>query len=134
MSQANIDLVRQVFDSVNRGDVDGALGAASDGFEMDWSNSVGPAKGVYRGKEEVRRVWASYMDAFDSLEWNPEEFIAVDDFRLIVVNHNRARGRGSGAEVDAVGAQLWTLRGGKAQSVRLYQSKAEALEAAGLRE
>ena|SRR5688572_30740614 len=134
MSEANVDLVRRIFESVNRGDADGALAAASDDFEMDWSTSIGPAKGVYRGREQVREVWASYMDAFDSLEWNPEEFIEVDDFRLIVVNHNRARGRGSGAEVDAVGAQLWTLRGGKAQSVKLYQSKADALEAAGLRE
>jgi hypothetical protein len=41
------------------------------------------------------------------------------------------RGRGSGVEVDAVGAQLWTIRNGKVRSVKLYQSKADALEAAG---
>ena len=44
------------------------------------------------------------------------------------------RGRGSGVEVDAVGAQLWTIHDGKAQSVKLYQSKDDALAAAGLRE
>ena len=134
MSEANIDLVRRIFQSVNRETLMPRWVPRATTSRWIRSTSVGPAKGVYRGKEQVREVWASYMDAFDSLEWNPEEFIEVDDFRLIVVNHNRARGRGSGAEVDAVGAQLWTLRGGKAQSVRLYQSKADALEAAGLRE
>ena len=134
MSETNIDLVRRIFDSVNRGDADGALAAASDDFEMDWLSSIGPAKGVYRGKEQVRAVWTSYLDAFDLLEWDPQEFIEVDESRLIVVNRNRVRGRGSGVEVGAVGAQLWTIRGGMAQSVTLYQSKADALEAAGLRE
>ena len=63
-----------------------------------------------------------------------QEFIEVDDSRLIVVNRSRMRGRGSGAEVDAVGAQLWKLHAGKAESVTIYQSKTEALTAAGLSE
>jgi len=53
---------------------------------------------------------------------------------VIVVNHARVRGRGSGVEVDAVGVQLWTISAGKAQSMKLYQSKSDALQAAGLRE
>jgi hypothetical protein len=36
--------------------------------------------------------------------------------------------------VDATGVQLWTISDGKAQSVKLYQSKDDALEAVGLRE
>jgi len=131
MSQ-NVELVRRVFDSVTHGDIDGALEAASEDFVMDWSNSIGPAKGIYRGRERVRELWLSYFDAFESLEWSPEEFIELDESRLIVVNRNRARGRGSGVEVDAVGAQLWTIHDGEAQGFTLYQSRAEALEAAGL--
>ncbi len=68
------------------------------------------------------------------MRWDPEEVIEVDESRLIVVNHVRMRGRGSGVEVDAKAAQLWTLRAGRAKRIKLYQSKAEALEAAGLRE
>ncbi len=52
---------------------------------------------------------------------------------MVVVNRVRGRGRGSGVEVDATGAQLWTITGGKVRSVKLYQSKAEALEDVGLR-
>jgi hypothetical protein len=56
----------------------------------------------------------------------------VDEARVIVVNHVRMRGRGSGVEVDATGAQLWTISGGKVRSLKIYQSKADALEDLGL--
>ena len=134
MSRENIEIVRRIFDSVSRGEVDQAIEAAADDFEVDWSNSVGPAKGVYRGKEQFRELWASFLEAFEELRWDPGEIIEVDQSRLIVVTHVHALGRGSGVEVDSVGAQLWTISEGRARSVKLYQSKADALEAAGLSE
>jgi hypothetical protein len=54
--------------------------------------------------------------------------------QVLVVTHFQARGRGSGIEVDASGAQLLTVREGKVHNVKLFQSKADALEAAGLSE
>ena len=132
MSQDNVELVRRVFELINRGDVDAALEVAADDVEMDWSNSIGPAKGVYRGKDEVRALWASFVEAFEDLHWEPEEIIEVGESTVIAVNHMRTHGRESGVEVDAVGAQLWTITGGTARRVKLYQSKADALEAVGL--
>jgi ketosteroid isomerase-like protein len=134
MSRENVELVRRSFDSINHGNIDTALEAATSDFVMDWSNSIGPAMGIYRGKDQVREIWTSFLEAFDSLQWEPEEFIEVDESRLIVVNHVRMRGRGSGVEVDAVGAQLWTIHDGEAQSVKLYQSKVDALEATSVQE
>ena len=132
MSQQNIELVRRAFGAINRGDVDGALELGADDFEMDWSNSIGPAKGIYRGREEIREFQTTFLDAFEEVRWDPQEIIEVDDSRLIIVNHIRMRGRGSGVEVDAVGAQLWTITEGLARSVKLYQSKGDALDAVGL--
>ena len=134
MSEENVKLIHRTFASINRGDIDGALDVVADDFEMDWSDSIGPAKGVYRGKEQVHGIWTSFVEAFEELRWDPEEIIEVDESRLIVINRVRIRGRGSGVEVDATGAQLWTFGGGRALSIKLYQSKAEALEAAGLSE
>jgi ketosteroid isomerase-like protein len=98
---------------------------------MDWSNSIGPLKGVYKGREAVLELWESFLEAWDDVQWDPQEIIELDDARLIVVNHVRMRGRGSGVEVEATGVQLWTITDGKGRSVKLYQSKSEALEAAG---
>jgi ketosteroid isomerase-like protein len=129
MSQRNVELVRRCFDALSDRDIDLALAETADDFEMDWSNSIGPARGIYRGKEGVRVVWGSLLDAFENVRWEPEEFIEIDETTLIVLNRVRMRGRGSGVEVDGLGAQLWTIRDGEAKRVKLYQSKDEALEA-----
>jgi ketosteroid isomerase-like protein len=134
MSQENVEIVRGAIDSINRRDIDQALGVAHVDFEADWSNSIGPLGGVYRGREQVRVLLEAFLEAWDEFRWDPQEIIEVDEARVLVVNRVRGRGRGSGVAVDAIGAQLWTITGGKARSVKLYQSKAEALEAAGLRE
>ena len=134
MSQENVEIVQRAFDSINRGDVVVSLDEAADHLVVDWSNSIGPLKGIYRGRPEVLKLWSSFLDAWDPLQWDAEEIIDVDDSRVIAVNHVRMRGQGSGVDVDAIGVQLWIISDGKARTIKLYQSKAEALEAAGLRE
>ncbi len=130
-----MEIVRRIIESTNRETLTRPWRQQRTGAtEMDWSNSIGPLKGVYRGRQEVLGFWRSFRDAWDSLDWDPEEVIDVDETRVIVVNHVRMRGRGSGMDIDAIGVQLWTIIDGKARSNKLYQSKADALEAAGLSE
>jgi len=131
MSQENIDLVRRTIDLFNRREIGRALETAHEDFEMDWSNSIGPLKGVYRGREAVLELWEFFLEAWDEIRWDPQEIIELDETRLILVNHVRMRGRGSGVEVEATSVQLWTITDGKGRSVKLYQSKREAFEAAG---
>jgi ketosteroid isomerase-like protein len=134
MSQENVELVRGAIDSINRRDLDQAIEAAHDDFEADWSNSIAPHGGVYRGREQARVLIEAFLEAWDEFHWDPQEIIEVDEAWVLVVNRVRGRGRGSGVAVDAIGAQLWTIAGGKVRGIKLYQSKADALEAAGLRE
>ena len=130
MASENVEIVRQCFESLSRGDIERALTDASEDFEMDWSNSVGPASGIYRGKDEVREIWESYLDSFATVHWEPIEIKELDDSTVVVASHFRARGRGSGIDVDAKGAQLWVFADGVAVSVQLHQSLTEALDAA----
>jgi hypothetical protein len=92
----------------------------------DWS--------TLRPYSEAETEWGSFIEVFDAMHWEPKEILDLDASRVLVATRFQARGRGSGIEVDASGAQLWTVRDGQVQSVKLFQSKAEALEAAGLRE
>ena len=132
MSQANVELVCRAIDSVNRGRL--AVEDIADDFEMDWSNSVGPLKGVYRGLEQVNEAFQSFREAWDRLQWDVQEAIDLEGGRVLIVNRVRMRGRTSRVEVEATGIQVWTLREGKLASVKLYQSRAEAVEAVGLSE
>ena len=132
MSQENVEMVRRAIDSINRGRL--AVEDLADDFEMDWSNSVGPLKGVYRGLEQVNEMFQSFREVWDRLRWDIQEVIDLDGGRVLIVNRVRMRGRTSHVEVEATGTQVWTMRDGKLASVKLYQSRADALEALGLSE
>ena len=54
MSQENVELVRRTIDALNRREIDQAAEAAHGDFEADWSNSIAPHGGVYRGRERAR--------------------------------------------------------------------------------
>jgi ketosteroid isomerase-like protein len=128
----NVEIVRATIDALNRRDLDRAVEAAHEDFEADWSNSIAPHRGVYRGRERARELFEAFLEAWEEFQWDPQELVEVDDSRVLVVSRVRGRGRGSGVEVDASGAQLWTISGGEVRGVKLYQSKAEALEAVGV--
>ena len=131
MSQENVAMVHQAIDSINRRDMRLAMELADDDFEMDWSNSIGPLKGVYRGRGQVTKLWESFLEAWDELQWDVQEVVDLNGEQVLVVNRVRMRGRASQVEVQAMGAQIWTIRDGKLGSVKLHQSKTEALEAVG---
>jgi hypothetical protein len=59
MSQENVMMVRRAIDWVNRGDFRLAMKEAADDFKLDWSNSIGPLSGVYRGPEQVNELLKS---------------------------------------------------------------------------
>jgi ketosteroid isomerase-like protein len=134
MSRENVEVVRRIIDAINRGDIDAAMELASQDFEADWSNSRGLLSGVHRGRDQARASFESFLEPWASLRWEPKELVDLEDDRVLTVSEFRMRGHGSGVDVSARGASIWTIRDGEAAAVRLYQSKAEALEAGGLSE
>lgn len=130
MSEQNVATVRAIWDAINRGDLDEAFAYAPDDFLFDWSASEAPERGVYRGPEAIRQAFEGTRDAWSELEYFESEIIDVGD-RVVRIGGVRAKGKGSGVEVTAHGAQVWTFDGATPVSVRLYQSKEEALEAIG---
>ena len=88
---------------------------------------------IYRGHEDVRRYAEALRNEFEGLHVGPDEPIAVGE-HLIVPARLTGRGRLSGAPVDVTFTLLCSLRADKIVRIRNYWQKAEALEAAGLRE
>jgi ketosteroid isomerase-like protein len=125
------ELIIAIFEAYNRGEVDRSFELAHPDFVMDWSNSIGPIKGVYSGREELIGMWEAFTSAWSEISWEPQEILELSDTQAIVVNRLRMRGEGSGAPVEATGAQLWEFRDGRPLSVKLFQTKDEALAASG---
>jgi ketosteroid isomerase-like protein len=132
MSQENVEIVRAFIDAFNRGDMDAMFKDAPPDVEYDGSRAVGPWHGVYRGLDEVRRVVDEFVEGWDSVRLEPDEFIEVGE-HVVVPWTMQGTGR-DGIEVQARTTWVWTIRDGTTVRIAMYQGRAEALEAAGLRE
>src|SRR5215208_2300121 len=133
MSQANVEVVRRLFGARNEGDIEAMLVCLTPDIEFDYSASRGPWAGMYRGHEAVRRGWETLPEAFDHVRWEADEFIDAGD-AVVVPARFFYRGRGSGVEGVAQGAQVYWLQDGRIMHFLQCQDRAQALEAVGLRE
>jgi ketosteroid isomerase-like protein len=134
MSEENVELVRRSTDAYNRRDLDGFLENWAPDAVVDWSNSRGFEAGVYRGHGEIRAFTQQFLAAFDEVRIELlADPVEVQDGLLVAENVTYLQGR-DGIEVEARSAWLITIRDGEQTSLTLYQTKQEALEAAGLSE
>jgi ketosteroid isomerase-like protein len=134
MSEEKVEKVRRGFAEYNSGDIDAALAEWAPDAVWDWSNSRGFDAGVFRGHAEIRAHWQRLLAAFDEVRVELVEPIEeVEEGLLVVENLGYLRGR-DGIEVQTRSALLITIRDGQTASFTLYQTKQEALEAAGLSE
>jgi ketosteroid isomerase-like protein len=133
VASENLEAARRGIDLFNSGDLDAMVEMWADDVTIDFSASISPYAGVYSGKEEARRFLEEAREAWEELRWEPRELVEVGPDEVLVDNVVRARGRGSGVEVEGHGAQLWTVRDGLLAHVRLFQSRREADEWLGRR-
>jgi ketosteroid isomerase-like protein len=133
MSQENVEIVERVYDAFNRDDFEGGLALCASEVVIDRSNSVGPDAQIYRGYPEVERFWNEWKRAWADTHWEIDECIDTGD-KVVMLGRIFARGVASGVEVEANVSQVVVVRDGKVVHVKLFQSRSEALEAAGPRE
>ena len=144
MSQENVELTRRALEDFRAGksefDANGALVklAGEDHMhpdvEFDASESLAPdLRGVFHGKDEVRRWWGEWLAAWETVEFEYELRDAGDS--VVALLDQRMRGRSTGIEVPrGKYAQVATYRDGLMVHWRFYRSQEQALEAVGLRE
>jgi ketosteroid isomerase-like protein len=135
MSQENVEIVRRAIDAFNRGDLAGMLETFAPDAVWDWSNSRGLNPGVYRGLDEILMFATElFRDTFDEVRIELlDRPMEVKDGFVIMENVAYFRGR-DGIETQAHSTLLATFREGKQNSLTLYQTKQDALEAVGLTE
>jgi ketosteroid isomerase-like protein len=132
MSQENAEIVRRIYEQLNRGNVEGVVELCDDDFVMDMSERVFNPE-IYRGHDGIRRFYEGVRDAWASYRWDVEETRIVGD-SVVAMLHCLGQSREGGPGVDWRVAWLWKLRRGRPVSLRFYRHRAEALKAAGLRE
>jgi ketosteroid isomerase-like protein len=134
MSEENVEIVRKSIEVFNRDGLDASLEYSADDIEHRAVEGAIDDRGPMRGKEAVRAYIQDWLDTFDDFETEPVELIAVGDDQVIAVVRLSGRAKASGIETDLTFAVLYTVRDGKLARGREYETREEALEAAGLSE
>src|SRR3712207_4626476 len=135
MSQANVELVRGIYEAVARHDGVTPFERYADDIVWDFTNTQRAAlysRSVYHGHEGVREMWREALAAFDDVDFEVESLIDAGE-RVLAVARDRMVGRSSRAPAEAVHYAVWTIAGGKVVRLQAFDDRARALEAAGLR-
>jgi hypothetical protein len=130
MSRENIEVVRQVNDAFNSGDLDRILEFIDPEFETLVPPAFSAEPDTYRGHEGIRRYFDSFQEAMTEIRFHQERFEEVGE-EVVVAVRLTARGRTTGILVEQRLGQVWATRDGKVVEVRNYASFSEALDAAG---
>jgi ketosteroid isomerase-like protein len=142
MSQENVEIVRSLYERLNAADdVEAAMDVAEEvidpeiEFEISWRSGRDAADfRVLHGIEEVRTVLAELMAPFASFRWEIHESFDAGD-EVVLILESLVTPNDSAAEISTGRfGYVFTLRDGKIARCREYATRAEALEAAGLRE
>jgi uncharacterized protein len=131
MSEENVEIVRSGFAAIGRGDWDAMSTYLAPDFEYVPSGTFVGVRETSAGPDGFRHFLESFWAEFDQASIQAHEFIDAGDD---VVTRATFSGRGthSGAETSLDLWILWTLRRGKLIRGRAFQTRVEALEAAGM--
>jgi ketosteroid isomerase-like protein len=130
MSEENVEVVRGHYEAFERKNFD----AAAEGGDPsgEWIPAIaGAIEGkAYLGFDGFRAYFDELLDSFSEVRLQNREFRDLGD-RVLVLYDLRVRGHDSGVTMDQ---PIYTFRSGRIIQGVSYLSRAEALEAAGLRE
>jgi ketosteroid isomerase-like protein len=136
MSQENVEVILEGVDAINRRDPDAFIACLHPDVVWEESGDVLPGlRGIYHGHSEARDwVAAAFLDVWESFHIRVTEITEATDGRVFLGTLLTARGAGSGVETELPAWSAFWFVGGKVRRRQVFFDRAEALEAAGLRE
>jgi ketosteroid isomerase-like protein len=133
MSEENVEIVRRCYESWSKRDLSFIREVADPDIEVDLSRNVFNPD-TYRGHQGVELLMSVVADVWDDFRLDPTELIDAGDHVVAAITVS-GKGKESGVPTEMSVFNIWTFRGDKVvRMVGGYRSRAEALEAAGLRE
>ena len=133
MSQENVEIVRRAFEAFAREGPAAVVDFWDPEIELWLPSGMVQAGGTYRGHAAVLEWMKEWAEAWEEIDYRPEEFTEAGDSVLVSVLYD-GRGKGSGVRVEGRFWYVMKLRNGKLLRWELYPERSQALDAAGLRE
>jgi ketosteroid isomerase-like protein len=138
MSEENVEIVRTLAETFQRGELDDAFEFYDPNIVLDQSqNTQLPTElvGVYRGHDGVREFWRNWLAAWSEIQFEIDGVRDAGDDVVLLIGNQRHWGRRSGVVTDFQPyGMVFTVNGGKVVRLRSFATQEEALKAAGLSE
>jgi ketosteroid isomerase-like protein len=134
MSQENVEIVRSMY---RPGDPSQFFELLHEGVQVDVSKLplLPDHPDLIGGKEAALDLYRDFWGTWAEYVLEPVEIIDAGQDRVIVVQDERGKGKGSGAPFERRRwAVLYTLRDAKIVRIEHFRERRDALEAAGLSE
>ena len=132
MSRENVEQVREAFEGFLRRELRPGAEFLHPDIVWDATDSqIFDISHVYHGLEGVREFWREWLSAWEAVDFEYELIETGDRVVALIDQHVRARSTHLDFPMGKY-AQVWTFRDGLVVHWKLYESQAEALEAAGL--
>ena len=112
-ARTNVDVVREAYEAVGRGDIPALLDLLTD--DVEWTlqgPSVIPFAGTRRGREGVIEFFSLLVETVEFQEFEPREFVAQDD-TVVVLGFERNLVKPTGRTFEQEWAHVYLLRDGK---------------------
>ncbi len=126
----NVQLVRQIYEALGRGDAPAVLEMLAD--DVDWwihAPSTLPFGGRRRGQEQVGQFFAALAEHAEVDEFGTEgEFIAAGD-QVVILGHERMRAKSTGGAWETEWVHVWTVREGKVAQFQEFADTAAIVDA-----
>jgi ketosteroid isomerase-like protein len=129
MAEENLETVRRMQDAFTAGDFDAALEPYAEDAELDMTRM--PGGGIYHGPEGVREFFTRWMGAWERFDVERLRLVEAGD-AVVVVSRISAIGKGSGAEVTMLTADVFYVEDGAVSRHVGYPGADEALRELGL--
>jgi ketosteroid isomerase-like protein len=132
MASSNVDLVRSILASWERGDYRSTEWALP---EIEYVIADGPAPGSWTGLEGMAEGLRSILSTWEGYRVDADEYRELDDERVLVLTRFEGRGKTSGlelAQVRTTAACLFHLRDGHVTRYVAYWDRDRALADLGI--
>jgi ketosteroid isomerase-like protein len=130
MSQQNVEVVERCIDLFGRGELQAALQYVDPAVETNEGPEL-PGAADYHGHAGLARAYDHWVDQGQDFRFELTELIDAGS-DVVAVTRHRGTGRASGVTVEALVAYVVTVESGKLVRIRIFNTKAQALEAVGL--
>jgi ketosteroid isomerase-like protein len=133
MSHENVEIARRAFDNFNRRELTTAVEAFDP--DADWIPYLAALEEhTYRGRERIEAMWREVLGDFPDFRIELMEVVTDRGDIIVFKVEFQGMGRASGADTRAAVFQVVSFRDEKVARVEGFRDRAEALEAARLRQ